>query len=401
MTVCTLTFVFGALLVATFFFQLPIVLRRAVFTGGSALFLSQLVPNPSSWLALGLFLLSGWVMARLLARRPRRALLATYMAALLGAFVILKKYAFMRYVLPERVLAHPVGIVGLSFMLFRQIHFVVDAIEGQIEPAPSLWSYLNYQLNLFTLLSGPIQRFEDFRAWWREPQPLHRDRHELLKAVLRVLNGVLLIEVVAGACQWLTDYALSGFSLAGPRGYLRLPVIFYFFPAYVFFNFAGYCEIVIGGASLFGLKLPENFNRPYLARNMIDYWTRWHISLSNWIRDYLFTPLFTALVRKRPGGAQAFAIVCYFVALFLAGVWHGATLNFVVFGLLNGVGVAAAKLWETRILRRGGRPALRAYMQSRRNRIVATFANIHFACFTMMFFASDLALAALAHMRSR
>lgn len=401
MTVCTFAFVFGVLTVATFFFRLPVGLRRWVFTLGSAAFVSLLVPNRASWVALGAFLVSGWATAHVVSRRRSGFVLAGYLAALLVVFVVLKKYAFLQFFVPRQILDHPIGIVGLSFMLFRQIHFVVDAAEGQIEPVPSLWIYLNYQLNLFTLLSGPIQRFNDFRAWWDNPVPLHQDRHDLFKAIWRVLTGVLLIAVVGSLFQKMSDRALTDFALVRPKDYLRIPIIFYTFPAYVFFNFAGYCEIVIGAASLFGLKLPENFNRPFFARNMIDYWMRWHITLSIWIRDYVFTPLFTALVRRRRESAQSFAMLCYFVALFLAGVWHGASLNFIVFGLLNGVGVAAAKLWETRILKSGGRAGLRSYLQSRRVRSVAMVANFHFACLTMMFFTPNLALAALAHLHGR
>ncbi len=401
MTVCTFSFVFGAFFVAMFFFLLPVPLRRWIFTLASALFLWTLVPNLSSWATLAAFLVSGWGVAYFVARKPSKSLLTGYLAVLLAAFVVLKKYAILRYFVAGRILEHPIGIVGLSFMLFRQIHFTVDSMEGQIQPFPSLWVYLNYQLSLFTLLSGPIQRFNDFRAWWEDPRPVHQDRHGLLWAILRVLVGVVLISLVAGFCQKLVHRALPSIGVLRMKDCFWVLVVFYAFPAYVFFNFLGYCEIVVGAASLFGLKLPENFNRPFFARNMIDYWGRWHITLSEWIRDYVFTPLYTALVRRRPTHAQFFAMVCYFVALFLAGVWHGATLNFVAFGLLNALGVAAAKLWEIQILNTGGRGALRRYLQSPRIGMLATIATFHFACFTMMFFTPDLALVAIAHLLRR
>lgn len=401
MTVCSLGFVLGVFFVASFFFYLPVEWRRWTLTVAGAVFLWLLVPNAASWAALAIFLVSGWLVARALATRPSPLLLSAYLVALVATFMVLKKYAVLRFVLPHWTLEHPVAIVGLSFMLFRQIHYVVDSMQGDGKCPSSLWTYLHYQLNPFTLLSGPIQRFGDFSDWWRDPRPMHEDRRALLKAVLRVLVGILLIAVVSRLCLWMTTRALTSFSLSRPKDYLRVPIIFYAFPAYIYFNFAGYCDIVIGSASLFGMRVPENFNRPFVARNMIDFWTRWHITLTEWIRDYVFTPLLTALVRRRPAGAQGFAMICYFIALFLAGVWHGASLNFVVFGLLNGVGVASAKLWETRILRAGGRAGLRAYLRSPAIRTVATVANFHFVCFTMMFFTPDLALAAISHFLHR
>jgi D-alanyl-lipoteichoic acid acyltransferase DltB (MBOAT superfamily) len=118
---------------------------------------------------------------------------------------------------------------------------------------------------------------------------------------------------------------------------------------------------------------------------MIDFWTRWHRTLSFWIRDYLFTPLYIAIARRQPGWAPSLAFVCYFIALFLAGVWHGATWNFVVFGVLNGLGVSAAKVWENAIIARSGRKGLRAYLANQPIRWIACIATIHFVCLTQVF----------------
>ena len=120
--------------------------------------------------------------------------------------------------------------------------------------------------------------------------------------------------------------------------------VLYFYPLYLYLNFSGYCDIVIAGASFFGMKLPENFDQPYLSRNVIDFWTRFHRTLGFWIRDYLFLPLYKAVAERWPKRADLLAFLCYFVAFFVAGIWHGPTANFVVFGLLQAVGVSAAKL---------------------------------------------------------
>src|SRR5439155_1501409 len=165
---------------------------------------------------------------------------------------------------------------------------------------------------------------------------------------------------------------------------VKFLLMFYLYPAYIYFNFSGYCDIVIGGASLFGIQMPENFNAPCLSRNLIEYWTRFHMTLGVWIRDYVFTPLYVSLATCWPARAASLAFLCYFMAMSLAGIWHGATWNFVVFGLLNGLGVSAAKLWESWIVQRNGRQGLRTYLQSRPIHAMAVIGNFHFVCLTIL-----------------
>lgn len=353
-------------------------LRRICLTLCNGLFLWWFLPDFATAATLAAFVLSGYVAARLLATRPSNFILAAYIAALTAAFVWLKRYAFLQLLPGEGLLAHTLDLVGLSFIFFRQIHYVVDAKEGEI-PQFTLWGYLCYQLNLFTLLAGPIQRYQRFHEDWHSLAPRHADAHELRMTFLRILMGVVKVSFIGEGCLRLAQ--------ASPEIVPGWPglVGFYFYPAYVYFNFAGYCDIVIGGASLAGLRVPENFNRPFLARNMIDFWTRWHMSLTFWVRDYIFTPVYMSIARRWPARAAHLAFLCYFLALFLAGVWHGASWNFVVFGVLNGIGVSAAKLWENWIVARSGRKGLRDYLASRPILFAARMANFHFACLTMVF----------------
>ncbi len=166
--------------------------------------------------------------------------------------------------------------------------------------------------------------------------------------------------------------------------------VLYFFPLYLYLNFSGYCDIVIAGASLLGMKLPENFDHPYLARNVIDFWTRFHRTLGFWIRDYLFLPLYKGVAERWPKRAESYAFLCYFVAFFFAGVWHGPTANFIVYGILQAIGVSAAKLWERHLVKRRGRAGLKLYMQSTRVRIVAIICTLHFEFFALLFFPVDI-----------
>ena len=147
-----------------------------------------------------------------------------------------------------------------------------------------------------------------------------------------------------------------------PARIAQFVLLAYAYMFFLYFNFSGYCDVVIAGAALVGLRLPENFNAPFLSRNILEYWTRWHITLGFWIRDYLFTPFYKAGVERFPQRTLAIAVIGYFFAFSLAGLWHGSTLNFLIYGLLNGAGLSAAKLWEYVIIKRSGRPGLRRYL---------------------------------------
>ena len=393
MNVSSIEFVAAVLAGGAFFFYLPTARwRQAIYACCNLAVLCLLLPNAWSAAALAVFLGSGYLVARLLAARPARAVLAAYLALLVAAFAVLKQYDVLRLVLPDALLSHPVRIVGLSYMLFRQIHFLVDVMQEQAG-AMSLWTYLQYQLNLFTILSGPIQRYQDFRDQWTLLRPILADRHDLLRDCLRIFVGVFKIACVAPVffLGWheLTRTMLAGY-VTGWKYPIEFLAAFYFYPLYLYFNFSGYCDIVIAANCLFGIRLPENFDRPYLARNVLEFWTRWHITLGFWIRDYLFLPMYKPIVERWPRRAPSLAFLCYFFAFVVAGVWHGASTNFLAYGLLQGIGASATKLWESRILRRGGRNGLRDYLQSPGIRIVAILTNIHFQCLTLLFFSLSL-----------
>jgi alginate O-acetyltransferase complex protein AlgI len=368
--------------------------RQFAFAAGSIGFLYSYMPDLLSWTVLMAFLLSGFGCALLLRIWPSRILFTTYITLLVVSFAILKKYDFITWCFPDRLIDLPVAIVGLSYMLFRQIHFVVDVMQGQIEQ-PTLWTYLNYQLNPFALLAGPIQRYQDFQEYWSRPAPLLVSMHEALKAYIRLFIGVIKVVVFSNAFRaayYVQLTTLEGETTSGSewRAAGRFILMIYSFMFYLYLNFSGYCDIVIAGASLIGLRLPENFRSPFVARNILDYWTRWHITLGQWIRDYLFTPVYKAGVEQWPAHGTTVAVAGYLLAFTVAGVWHGSTGNFLIFGLLHGVGASAAKLWETAIVKYSGRSGLKRYLKSAPIRWVATAGTFHYTCFTLLFFAMDL-----------
>jgi D-alanyl-lipoteichoic acid acyltransferase DltB (MBOAT superfamily) len=392
MSVASLEWIFGLIAVATVFFLLPRTSHRQMCLAVcSAIFLVFQGLDEYGWAALFIFLGAGYLVASALARRPSRAILTVYLLILVAGFIVIKQYSFVTLFVPSILFRRKVVVVGLSYMLFRQIHLVVDAHQGQIERL-SLWTYLNYQLNLFGLQAGPIQRYQDFSEYWSRLTPVVNDSYEILQAYLRLFVGVIKVLGLAALASSAHAAALNAYltSTHGWQTPLYFLFVLYLFPAFLYFNFSGYCDIVIAGASLVGIRMPENFNYPFLSRNIGDLWTRWHRTLGFWIRDYLFTPLFKSSVERRPDLSTSFAVIAYFVAFSLAGLWHGSTWNFLVFGLLNGLGVAAAKAWETFLIKRRGRQGLRTYLQSTRVRAVAIFAAVNYFCFTLIFWEHDM-----------
>lgn len=160
------------------------------------------------------------------------------------------------------------------------------------------------------------------------------------------------------------------------------------FPVYLYMNFSGYTDVMIGAGGLLGFKVPENFNHPYLARNVLEFWDRWHISVSHWIRDYVFMTSYKAAASNFPRVARYAGYALLFVALFLAGVWHGTTENFVVFGLLNGVGAAVARMYGDGLRRLLGHKRFQAYLQNRLIRWIAVLITLHFMCLSLLFFST-------------
>jgi len=407
MSVVALEFLVPLLLSAAVFFHIPAARWRQIALAAlNSLFLYFCIHQAASWALLGVLVVSGYLVAAALKSRPSGALLAGYVTALVAVFLVLRKYEILERILPAQIWNSSIETLGLSYLLFRQIHFLVDVMQEQI-PEFSLWSYLNYQLNLFGFLSGPIQRYQEFHEHWTRLEPILTSRHEVMRAFMRLLVGVvkfrislMMLNYYNGERDW---FAYPSHGYFGDLTQADIPsrmhtlrqfaIVFYGYLIYLYFNFSGYCDVVIAGAALLGLKMPENFDRPYLSRNILDYWTRFHRTLGFWIRDYLFTPMYKSLAERWPDRSGTLVYPCYLTAFILAGMWHGSTNNFALFGLLHGVGICAVKGWETILIKTRGRKALKAYLASTAIRVIAIVVTLNFVCFTMLFFPNSSRVA--------
>lgn len=234
--------------------------------------------------------------------------------------------------------------IGVSYIFFKLIHFLVDAYRGVLIRCEGL-TFLNYIFFFPTYLSGPIDRYRHF-ARWMNRRPVRRDvllyRAAYFRIFIGVIKKLILVPLVVGYATDFGQVHVSSLFWVN----VGLSLIAYSF--YLYFDFSGYSDMAIGSAMLLGFKVPENFKTPYLSKDIAEFWRRWHISLSSILKDYLFLPVVRGLAKHWPKLPRLTGSICgYTVTFFVCGLWHGNTVNFVVWGLWHGVGISVNKLWQS------------------------------------------------------
>lgn len=289
------------------------------------------------------FFLSNHI-ARLTDARWRKGLLTVSIVANVGMLGVFKYYGFFTASLAHLLTSmglHPslpvlnvLLPVGISFFTFENVSYTMDVYRGKIEPARSLLDYAIFVSFFPRMVAGPIIRASNFLPQLNAP-PRYNDR-QVLGGFFLILTGLAKKIIIADLLgYWLVDSVFRDpSSYHGAR--VMLGVWAYGFQIYN--DFSGYSDIAIGSARMLGYELPINFNRPYLAKDLQDFWRRWHISLSTWLRDYLYIPL---------GGSRVSPVRTYAnlaVTMLLGGLWHGANWTFVVWGAFHGVALAVTRM---------------------------------------------------------
>ena len=273
--------------------------RAAVLLTANIAFFATQAQGIVSCIPFLAFLAIGFVFMRLAQHDLTSAgfRLSVLVCATILLFAWLKKYSFFPNV---SFLPFLYFTVGLSYVFFRVLHLIIDtgdgALPGVVEPV----RYINYTLNFTALMAGPIQRFQDYKV-----QEDSTERIDLVGAGLsleRIITGFFKVFVLSTILQqWQADAItkLSGSSVLMARVEHGM-IIAAAYPLFLYCNFSGYTDVVIGTGRFFGLKLPENFNYPFLAENFIDFWSRWHITLSTWLKTYVYNTLLIKLIERLP-----------------------------------------------------------------------------------------------------
>jgi D-alanyl-lipoteichoic acid acyltransferase DltB (MBOAT superfamily) len=270
--------------------------------------------------------------------------------------------------------------VGISFFTFEAIAYLMELQRGVVERLPLL--DLATWLSFFpTLVSGPITRPSEFVPQLTDPTPA--DAVEMHRALWLIGRGLFKKVVVA---SFLAEAITDGiFATPGQYSGPEVLVGIYAYAAQLYVDFSGYTDMAIGLALLLGFRLPENFRAPYSATSVQDFWNRWHLTLSRWLRDFLLQPL-TLRSRRTPAAAARNIVV----VMLLAGLWHGAGWTFVVWGAIHGLALALERLHRERRrarLRAGDRLGSRPATPWRSVR--ARLLTFHVVCFAWIFFRAD------------
>lgn len=285
-------------------------------------------------------------------------------------------------------------ILGLSYFLFRQIDYIMQyeyLLESNVKL--SLIDYINYLLSFYTLLAGPILRYEAFVTdFYEEKAKLEKD--EVLALINRAVNGYIKVYVISSILMYYAKFYFEGLGKHSNIVFeIAAFVIFALFNGwYIYFNFSGYCDVVISFAKLSGLTVAENFNRPYLSRSVVEFWNRHHITLSEWIRDYIYSPLFKSFLsgplKKNMKLAQYISL---FVTFVIAGVWHGTTVNYLIYGLFQGLGIVVATIFKAWLKKKLGKKKFKEYEKNKWIGIVEMCVTWTYICLTFSFVGFDVA----------
>jgi alginate O-acetyltransferase complex protein AlgI len=248
---------------------------------------------------------------------------AAHLAALLGLKQI--PVSLWRILLPP----------GISFYTFQEVAYIVDVYHRKLEPAKSLVDYALF-ISLFPhLIAGPIQRPSHLLPQVQKPRAWEPTK--AFEGLILILEGLFRKVVIADNCALIANAAFNG-SLGGPNT-MTVLLGTYAFAWQIYGDFSGYSNIARGSAQLLGFHFMVNFRQPYLAESLQDFWRRWHISLSTWLRDYLYIPL----GGNRLGNLRTY--INLMLTMLLGGLWHGANWTFVVWGGIHGVGLAFERLF--------------------------------------------------------
>ena len=318
-------------------------------------------------------------MDRSRSRRWRKISLFSGIFINLGILFFYKYYEFAGSLITDFFSLLNIGIeiprwnvllpVGISFYIFQAVGYAVDVYRGTIKAEKNFVVYALFISFFPQLVAGPIERAKNMLPQFREK---HKFSYENFDAGLRLMIwGFFMKLCVADRVSTYVDAVYNNYM---EHSGVSLLLATFFFTFQIYCDFAGYSLIAIGSSKMMGFTLMENFHRPYFAKSIKEFWRRWHISLSSWLRDYLYI----SLGGNRKGKFRQYLNLI--ITMFLGGLWHGASWNFVLWGTFHGIALAVHKMWMSIIGRKKGE-------QSHGwRRVFGVIITFHFVCFCWIFF---------------
>ena len=236
---------------------------------------------------------------------------------------------------------HLLSFIGISYMSFKTIQIMLEISDGLIKEKISVKDYLQFLLFFPTVSSGPIDRSRRFLKEINEVMP-RKDYLELAgDGIYRIVLG-LLYKVVLSTYVYQILLALSN------TGTVVYSIKYmYLYTLYLFFDFAGYSLMAVGSSNILGIQTPMNFNKPFLSIDIKDFWTRWHITLSTWLRDFVFSRVLMQVIRKKWFKNRLHnAAYAYMVNMLVMGFWHGISVSYIAYGFYHGVLMSGFEIYQ-------------------------------------------------------
>ena len=269
-------------------------------------------------------------------------------------------------------------LMGASYMSFRAVQVLLDIYDGRLQKLRPV--ALGYFLLFFPeVSSGPIDRYRRFLSDLDRPPDREHYRTLLAQGIWKLAGGCVSAVVVSGFIQqyWLAALPASGFGAT--LSYM------YGYTFYLFFNFAGYSSMAIGTGYLLGIQMPENFNQPFLSVDMKDFWSRWHISLSTWLRDYLYSRfVMKSLKQKRFSNPRTASYLGYVLNMMAMGAWHGLQPQYLLYGVYH-----SALMCLNEVLDLHCKP-FRSFKTHGAGQVVCVLVTFHLFSFGLLIFSGRL-----------
>lgn len=267
-------------------------------------------------------------------RQHNKLYLSFFISILIVLFVI-KNYKITDLELLQRV--------GLSYILFRLIHFLIDSHNNKIHNH-NLWVFLNYILFFPTFIAGPIDNYNNFAYWVKQKRNTYKSlliKAGSFKLMIGIIKKFFIVPIILSHA---IDFSMFDGNLIWQ---LNLLISLVMYSLYIYLDFSGYSDIAIGTAYLIGIKTPENFNNPYFSSSLAIFWRRWHMTFSDFLFKYIFKPIVINLSKYFKNSPRLLiSSVGYMSTFMICGIWHGNTLNFFYWGLWHGIGLIFFKLWD-------------------------------------------------------
>lgn len=276
-------------------------------------------------------------------------------------------------------LVDTVGFLGISYVTFRAVDVIINLRDGLIE-RPGVGLYLAFLLFFPTLSAGPIDRIRRFSGDWRHPRTGAEYLADMDAGFYRLAQGFLYKFLIA---YWIWIHWLL--PAAGQHGALGLLSYMYAYSLYLFFDFAGYSAFAIGVSRFLGVHTPENFRAPFLSRNFKDFWNRWFLSLSFWLRDHVYMRFVLGATRRKLFRNKYVAsYIGYLLTMGLMGLWHGPQANYLAYGLYQGIMLIGSDFLARWNQRRHLLP------DNSLTRALSVLLTVNLVCFGLLIFSGRL-----------